>query len=259
MIPEENALILFKFGEYRWIKKIKDGEISFACPGRYIDIAKRTGNYEQGDIDEGVFARLKRGDIRIREVADQLNEDLEIIDDGDYVKLRRKSSYFIPTFCSYSFRGIDLLNNDIQKPGIQKIPHYFDERMHSGFSSDRVRNVLNLDSTLSQLIIQVNPFKYLLGGELTKRGMNFQMRHINYTEFEKDEFFINPTMRRDELFYKFQRYSYQREARVCLINNPITDFHDRFNLNIGTLPESCAILSTKKMYFEITADIVRKP
>lgn len=60
MIPDNHALMLFKFGEYKWIKQIQDGFISFACPGRYIDSAKRTGNNEQGDIDEGIFARLKK-------------------------------------------------------------------------------------------------------------------------------------------------------------------------------------------------------
>jgi len=44
MISEENSLLLFKFGEYKWLKKIQEGIISFSCPGRYIDIAKRTGN-----------------------------------------------------------------------------------------------------------------------------------------------------------------------------------------------------------------------
>ncbi|WP_374722891.1 hypothetical protein [Peribacillus tepidiphilus] len=258
MIPEENALILFKFGENKWIEKIKDGEVSFACLGRYIDIAKKTGNNEQGDIDEGVFARLRRGDSRIEEVSEQLQDDLEIISDGDYVKLRRKSSYLIPTFCFYSYRGIDLLNNEIEKPGIQRFSHYFDEKMFNGFSLDKVKNVLSSDSILSLLIIQPEPFKYLLGGELAKQGIDHVIRHINYTEFEKEEFFINPTEQRDELFYKFPKYSYQREARVCLINSPRNDLYDRLNINIGSLPDSYAILSKNKLYFELSADIVIK-
>lgn len=260
MIPETNALILFKFGEFKWIKKIKDGEISFACPGRYIDIAKKTGNNEQGDIDEGVFARLRKGNSKIQEVANQLKDDLETIDDGDYVKLRRKSSYFIPTFCFYSNRGIDLLNSAIQNAGIQEITQYFDERMYSGFSPDTVRNVLNPDSSSSCLTFQVEPFKYLLGGELAKRKIDYEIRHINYTEFEKDEFFIPPTERRDELFYKFPKYSYQREARVCLINSPMNDVYKRFDLDISAIPEDYAILlRNKKFYYKITADIVEKP
>lgn len=31
----------------------------FSCPGQYINIAKETGNSEQGDLYEGVFAWLK--------------------------------------------------------------------------------------------------------------------------------------------------------------------------------------------------------
>lgn len=257
MISEENSLILFKFGEYKWMKKIQEGEISFSCPGSYIDIAKRTGNNEQGDIDEGVFARLKKGDSRIREAAERLKDDLEIISDGEYVKLKRKSTYFVPTFCFYSYRVKDSLSTNIQKSGVQQIQHKFDDKMFSEFSSDPIRNVLSTESYPATLIIQVEPFKYLLGGELLKQGIDHQIKHINYTEFEKDEFYIEPTERREELFYKFPKYSYQKEARVCLHRNLQNNLYDRFNLNIGTL-SNFSKLSTVKLYFEFTANIIEK-
>ncbi len=67
MIPEENSLILFKFGATKWMKALKDGKVNFSCPGQYINIVKNTGNSEQGDLYEGVFARLKETDPRIEQ------------------------------------------------------------------------------------------------------------------------------------------------------------------------------------------------
>jgi hypothetical protein len=258
MVPEVNSLMLFKFGQYKWIKKIKEGEISFACPGRYIDIAKRTGNSEQGDIDEGIFARLKKDDPRIQEAADLVKKDLEVIEDGDYVKLRRKSSYFIPTFCFYSYRGKDLLDNDIRQAGKQIISHYFDERMYSGFSPDEVRNVINSDLSPASLFIHPAPFRYILAGALYIKGIQFELRHIDYELFKNDEFYIEPTDKREELFYKFPKYAYQKEARVCLINNPLPSYYERFNLSLGELPDDCATFIPKKFYFQVEADIVEK-
>jgi hypothetical protein len=257
MIFEENSLLLFKFGEYKWMKKIQEGIISFSCPGRYIDIAKRTGNNEQGDIDEGVFARLKIGDSRIKKAEELVQDDLEIIPDGKYVKLRRKSTYLIPTFCFYSCRVKDLLSTNIRGVGIQKIQHKFDDNMFSGFSYDQIRNVLSYESYPTTLTIQVEPFKYLLGGELLKQGIDHQIKHINYTEFANDEFYIEPTERREELFYKFPKYSYQREARVCLHKSLSNDIYDRYNLSIGSLSDNAKLL-TNKVYLEFTANIVEK-
>lgn len=255
MIPEENSLILFKIGERQWIKKIQEGEISFACLGRYIDIAKKTGNIEQGDPDEGVFARLKKGDSRISQVSEQLLDDLEIIDDGDYVKLRRKSSYFIPIFCLYSYRGIDVLNNEIEKPGVQTVFHYFDENMYGGFSQDTVRNVLSFGSSQTTLIMQVLPFQCLLARALAKKGVDYEIRHINYEEFEKDEFFIEPTEERNELFYKFPRYSSQKEVRVRLSNSSNNDIYDRVNLKIGSFPNGDTYLHPGKLFMGLNVDI----
>lgn len=44
MIPNGNSLILYKFGEYIWIEKLFEGEISFSCAGKFILQAKETGN-----------------------------------------------------------------------------------------------------------------------------------------------------------------------------------------------------------------------
>lgn len=258
MFKKEDAMLLFKFGEYKWIKQLQDGEISFSCPGNYIDIAKRTGNDEQGDIDEGIFARLKRKDLRIKKAMSQLKDDLEIIPDGEYVKLRRKSTYFIPTFCFYSYRVQDALDTNIHKAGMQSIDLNFDEKMFNGFCSDQIRNVLSIGSYPTILTFtEIEAFKSLLVGQLIKRGIyHYKMNHINYTEFSKDEFYIEPTNKRDELFYKFPKYSYQREARVCLYNNPRENIKERLNINIGSL-HNYSMLQTKKIGIRFWADVVK--
>ncbi|MEI2437861.1 hypothetical protein [Priestia megaterium] len=254
MISEKDSLVLFKFSEHRWINSIQEGNISFACPGRYIEIAKKTGNNEQGDIDEGVFARLKKGDPRISECTEKLKDDLEIIDENNgYVKLRRKSSYFIPTFCFYSYRGMDLLSDREEEYGEQYVSHFFDNKMFDGFSNYKFRNVLSNNFYPASLFIKSKPFIIQLKQELSRLGIRSETRHINYTEFENDEFFITPDEKRSELFYKFPKYKYQKEARVCLHDNPLEKIDDRFNINIGSLTHSK--LFTKEVYFKVKARI----
>lgn len=41
MIPNDNAIILYKFSEKQWIQKLLDGELSFSCAGAFIFQAKK--------------------------------------------------------------------------------------------------------------------------------------------------------------------------------------------------------------------------
>lgn len=41
MIPDENAIMMYKFSENRWIKNILEGELSFSCAGAFINQAKK--------------------------------------------------------------------------------------------------------------------------------------------------------------------------------------------------------------------------
>ncbi|WP_066255577.1 hypothetical protein [Neobacillus drentensis] len=258
MIPNDHAVILFKFGALKWMDKIRQGSISFSCPGKYIQIAKKTGNDEQGDVNEGVFARLRKGDKKIKEMQAKLKDDLEIIDDGEYVMLRRWSSYYIPTFCFYSFRIVDMLDNDITETGFQTIHHYFDDRMYSGFGTRSVRNVLSKDNVPAYLILQVKPFIENLMKNLALSVIGAEIRHINYTEYQKEEFFIYPTERRDELFYKFPKYAYQKEARVCLVRKPLNNIQERLNIYIDPMDEKDAFITKDEFHFGVTADFYEK-
>ena len=35
MIPNDNAIMLYKFSEKQWIQKLLDGELSFSCAGAF--------------------------------------------------------------------------------------------------------------------------------------------------------------------------------------------------------------------------------
>lgn len=259
MIPDDSSIMLFKFGEYRWLNKLKEGEVSFGCPGRYIDIAKKGNNDEQGDIDEGIFARLKKGDKKIEEMANSLKEDLEIMDDGTHVKLRRKSSYRVPVFCFYTLTARDMLTK-VHDVGLQNVIHNFDPRIFSSFApSEMAMNVLQRDFLFSTLYIKPKPFLYFFAEAMIHKNIKYSMNSINYTEFEKDEFFINPTSKREELFYKSPRYKYQSELRICLHDVYVQDIYDRYNISIRRLPDEYAYLFEKtKIQINMTLDIARR-
>jgi len=256
MVPDDHSLFLLKVGAKKWLTKLKSGELSFSCPGQYVRIAKLEGNMEQGDLYEAVFARLKKNDPRVIECENRFGNDLEVIPDGEYVLLRRKSSLFVPTFCFYSYRGFDVLDN-VSAPGKQTITHYFDERIFSGFTNDKAKNVISPGSSPAALILHAFPFRIQVADALIRNGLSFDIRHINYSAFEEDVFFIEPTNKREELFYKFPKYSYQKEARIVLHGMKLPTIYDRYSLDIGQLSKgSASMIENGQFYVQFEADIV---
>lgn len=254
MITNRQVLAVFKFGEYQYMKQLMQGTISFSCPGSYIEIAKSSGNEDQGDLYEGVFARLKKGDTKIDEMQKLLGDDLEILDDNTHVMLRRMSSYLIPTFCFYSLKASDITAKEITNVGWQYVRHDFDKTMYTGFGNYPIRNVLSNHKRPIMLYIPAAPFENSLNESLKPQGMTPVIRHVNYTEFVKDEFFIQPTDRRDELFYKFPQYQQQQETRICLINMSLDKISDRKNVQI--IPISEAAFIDGETFLEVNVEIV---
>ena len=259
LIPNDHSLMLFKFGEYRYNEMIKQGTLSFSCIGNFIEIAKKTGNVEQGDLDEAVFARLKRNDPRIKKCEDMLKEDLEIIEDGAYLKLRRYSSNLIPTFCFYSLRPTELLEqNDVSK-GNNLLRYNIDERIFNSFANKAQGSILKSQYTYSQLIIQPAVLVCLLTKSVyldnRKEGIVLKTKYIDYSIKENEEYYIEPTEERLELFAKESRYKYQNEARICLLNKKLGSIFERYNFKIDKLNDESAQILRSEVYLQIEAEV----
>lgn len=240
MVPDNNALLLFRFSEHRWINAIIDGTISFSCAGLFVEQAMKTDNDIQGDRYEGIFARLKTGDPKVLAMRSRLGIDLEEIPDGDYVLLRRKSAMLKPIFCFYGYKAKDALEDcgEIENFGMHEITHEFDPRMYTGFSdTDWTNAEADDDRRFTMLILQPAPFIDKIKVALSKKNLLYKMGIVDYGTRAEETFFIPPTDSYDELFCKRPMYSYQYEGRVCLTNMIFTDIHKRYPLAIGALNE----------------------
>ena len=260
MIIEDNRIImLFKFGEQRWMEKLVEGNISFSCAGNFIHQALKTGNVVQGDPYEGVFARLKNSDPLIHDMIKKLGDDLELIDDHPYVLLRRKSSKLKPIFCLYGYKNTDALKECIgPKEGKNSIKHLFHDEMYSGFSNSLTAyNVIADSHRFAQVsFTKSNSFITRIKLALAVKGIGYKMDNVNYTEFEQDTFFIPPTQSYDELFYKFPRYQHQHECRICLKSMTFSNIYKRYNLEIGRLPNDEYEITNFPFY--ITTEVILK-
>lgn len=253
MIPNDNTILLFKFGEQRWMDRLAAGEVSFSCPGNFVYQAKRTGNDVQGDLYDGIFARLKPNDPRIDRMKAKLGRDLEQIHDGDYIILRRRSAKLKPIFCMYSYTAGDVLSDgSVNSSGVHNVRHDFDEKMYSGFSDSlALKNVISDSHRFTQLIFQPKPFVDQFKKAAMFSGLKYVMKHVNYELFAQETFFVEPTDRYDELFYKFPKYKYQMEARICLIEMKFGCIFDRHNIQIGALPSNDFQMTHSPLYMQL--------
>lgn len=102
---QENIQVLFgmKIAKEKDAESLRNGSFCFSPVEDFIKEGETSGNNEQGDKYEGVFARLHNGNPQIAEMQNLLGTDLETISDGDFVMLRRKSARTVPVFCLYGF------------------------------------------------------------------------------------------------------------------------------------------------------------
>ncbi len=232
--------------------KLVQGELSFSCSGNFIYQAKISGNDIQGDQLECVFARLHKEDKKILEMKSLLKKDLEVIDDNDYVLLRRKSAKFKPIYCFYGYTAKDaLIDGQITCAGHTTIQHNIDNRMYCGFSDNiKMKNVISDPFRFTQVILQPKPFIERVKKAMNKNGFRYTMRRVNYELLKDETFFIEPNENYDELFYKFPKYEYQYEARICIKDIKFTNIFERYNLEISDIPESDYWMMHEELYLK---------
>lgn len=236
---ENNTFQVFRFGQKRYTEAFARGYFSFSCPGAYITQAIETGNNEQGDRFEAVFARLRKTDPRIEKMKEQLHEDLEIIEDGEYVLLRRYSARLIPVFCFFNYKISDLREGELgeYKDGTILVKMKFDPKMYSGFESENASD----EEKLILIYIDAVAFTNKVEGFLkTPQGKNAnaRMSEVDYKERGNDTFFIEPTENYDELKYKRPRYKYQHEGRIYFPQCRFISEKDRYTLFAGAFEKN---------------------
>lgn len=247
MLDETQSYGLLKVGQNKWIQKLYNGGVSFSCARAFIFQAKHYGNDEQGDADEAVFARLKKDNPRIGEMRDLLGNDLEIIDDNLYVKLRRKSACFVPIFCIYSILYSDFISQ-VKKKGDNLVVIDISDKIYNGFIGNTdCQNVLSDGFRIMGAFFQPDPFFDHLETALDDKGYSFRRNAINYTVEADDEFFIKPTDNYEELFYKRPKYEYQHEVRTILLHQKI-GFCDRVNIQMQPLNDKDRHLMPDQFY-----------
>lgn len=259
MIPNSDIATIFKFGEQKWIKLLVEGSVSFSCSGNFAYQAIKTGNDIQGDRYDGIFAKLSNNDSRIGEMKKRLGYDLEIFTEGEYTYLRRKSAKLKPIFCAYGYTAGDIMRDGkISKCGSHTVRHDFDEKMYSGFSNSLAcPNVISEPFRFTQVMIQAAPFVDRFKIAARQIGLKYEWRPIDYTQFEQDTFFIEPTDKYDELFCKFPKYKYQHEIRICLYELRFISIFDRFNLKVLPLNSNDYRYSHIPIYLETKIKVGR--
>lgn len=205
---EQTIYGYIRFDNEEQLKKITDGKLTFSCAKNWIDEENMGGSTFRGDSLEAVFARVRKNDERIKKCKDDFGEDLEIIDDGEFVYLRRKSSELVPILCLYGIKEENFTAKEIDEHTVD-FEFEFPDDMYKHFSGDQKS---------SALFIQANPFKKAIQDVLSKRGIKYHMKFVKYIDKKNDEFYIEPTDSRCELFYKTRgdTYDWQQEVRIIL-------------------------------------------
>ncbi len=216
-MESKNLVLCLKISQPKWIEKLQSGEAWFGAINNYITEAEKTNNNEQGDRFEGIFAHLPKNALSVHECKVRFGDDLEIIDDGDFCFLRRKSARFHYAFCMYGVKNTELKLIDEPKNigGVLKghfryeiAPQMYNSFLQDGSTASEVAGYYCSPGHIVENIEQ----------KLNESQYNWARKMIEYDiEIEK-EFFIEPSSDYPELWHKRKDLDYQHEMRFLIYN-----------------------------------------
>lgn len=238
-IHEKSSFGVLKVGENQWMQKFYNGTLSFSCAQAYINQGRTTGNQEQGDPDEGIFAQLYENNPLIPEMQCKLGDDLEIYRSGEFVLLRRKSACRKPIFCFYTIKHTDFFGQ-LRHTGINKVKIPINQKIYEGFLTSLPNAALSTVEQEKRKMMSVffdsKPFFQAVYQSLRYRYQEpAKSDNVKYDIMDDKEFFVEPDDSYPELFYKRERYCYQHEVRIILTDKNFGRIPGRFNIEIGNV------------------------
>lgn len=250
-MPKEVLCLCMKVSQQKWIEALKNGSAWFSAVGEYIKKAEETGNDQQGDKYEGVFARCRKDSDIYYSSLNQFGSDLEIIDDGEYCFLRRKSSRNVYAFCMYGIKNTELqiqqdslyIENNIKKA---KFSYFIDSKMYSDFLQDGTA-----PADITGYYCSAGHINEAIEKELKKTGFRWIRKMVKYDIDLDKEFYIEPSEDYPELMHKRKDLSYQHESRFLVF-----DFRNEKNgfvLNYTPLSNHSGEFAFGELYIEGTA------
>lgn len=248
---EEVLCLCMKISQQKWIESLKNGSAWFSAIGEYIKKAEETGNDQQGDKYEGVFAHCRKNSDIYNASLNQFGSDLETIDDGEYCFLRRKSSRKVYAFCMYGIKNTELqiqpdslyIENNIMKA---KFSYVIDSKMYSDFLQDGTAS-----ADITGFYCSAGHINEAIEKELNKNGYSWIRKMVKYDIDLDKEFYIEPSEDYPELMHKRKDLSYQHESRFLVF-----DFKNEktgFSLDYIPLSNNSGEFAFGELYIEGTA------
>ena len=150
----------------------------------------------------------------------------------------------------YGYKAEDVLN-DCKDPvsGNNTVLHEYNEKLYSWFSKSMGNSVVADEYRLTQLTLKPEPFVNRVKAAMARHGYGYIMNPVDYKIRAEETFFIEPTDKYEELFYKDPKYSYQLETRIFITGKQFWNVFERYNLFIGKFQEDTYWKSYNPMKF----------
>lgn len=240
----DNIEFIMKISAEKWIRILRDGSAYFNLVDYYITKAHETGNNQQGDKYEGVFAHIKKSDLRLNYIKKKLGDDLEMIDDGDFVFLRRYSARKKHVFCMYGVLRSDIILDQSSVfcengEWIGKGRYNFPEEIYTNFLDDN--DVWGFYSSAGHFCDEIEK-------SLKEKKLEFRKAKIIYDIDINSEFMLDLNDTYSELNHKRKDLDYQHEIRYVVLNN---SEEQAFSLSYVAPDNNSCGISSCQLYMEM--------
>lgn len=251
---DDSLVFCLKISQPKWIEMLKDGSAWFGKIDGYITKAIESNNDDQGDRYEGIFAHIPHDSPDIERFRNTLGDDLEIIVDGDYRFLRRKSSRRQKAFCLYGIKKSDLTIVEVYDPEAEnprgRVRYNISPRMYHGFLQDG-----GTATDVAGFYCSAGHINSAIEEALNSKGHRWKRAMIEYDIDLTEEFIIEPTEGYPELWHKRKELMYQHESRILIYSE---DDSAGISLQYAPLKENSGNWAMGELYLEADVTLYRK-
>jgi hypothetical protein len=219
-------LMTFKIIDAKYIAStMSSGSIYLGCADYYAYQEIKTGNKGQGDVNEGLYARVRKNNSSYINEQERLHGSnlLKIANDG-FWDLKLHSVINMPVFCFYTINAFDPGVRYFYEPSQSLRVRYrtyqfmVPQKVWQDFGSDNFSIIKFLNHTDLSSRIDLS-----LQAEGCQNTIKNRMKYVNR---ENKEWFCDED-HPAELFYKDASFSHQNEGRIIITDSKISFINEK--------------------------------
>jgi hypothetical protein len=237
-LSNDHAYLFVKFSKKKYLEMLQSGTLHMKNFKAYIDWEKKHGKKGIGDVLEATHV-MSNTNIQILHP-----ETEEVLIEGIAARLTLTFDDLVykPVFCLTGINASALKLVDESEDYIEVSLNY---------SEEEKKTIIEEFGDYA-LVISPKQFMDTVTKKLDELGYSYKAKFVKYDDYtvnNKERFEDFLQFKSDLYFWKDEKFKYQREYRLVILNK---DIEEPLNIDIGDISSFTVLIPTEKLFSDYT-------